>query len=214
MKIINASFAGLAIIVLGGAALLPADAGQFRAKQPTVAQVDSQAKYMLDAFEKALLEPPKDRNFGISRMMTVIIPNHKNGRKEIPYGTSPQFFLGYMASAYSLGLFDTKGDAKRIRQGSLSRQKSSKPTESIRDDISKPIEVRLKSDSKKLLASRKKDFKSWAITSGKPLTIYSRAILPKKECLSCHTEAKMGKTMGVAALVLERREIKQPTRRP
>lgn len=214
MKIINASFAGLAIVVLGGAALLAAVGGNSSIKDPSNEEIDSFAIGIIDEFEKKLMELPLDGRMGWNRMSRVAVPTHLGIDREIKRNHDSGQNLNLAISAFSLGQFDNQGNSGRVRFGTHNRSKSWESVDLESQKQLDPILKRVKADTKSLINSGEKDLKTWAMTSDQPVIIYSRAIFPKKDCLSCHTEAKMGKTMGVAALVLERREIKQPTRRP
>lgn len=213
MKSINALLAGLAIVVLGGAALLPAEARQNRAKQPTTKDIDAFAKRIMDQFEAKLMEQPTDGKFGMTRMMMVTVPTHTGVSGEIKRERNGTLDFAFTVSAFSLGRLDPAGNASRIRVSGYYKTHGWESLDAKEKKLREPVLKRVKTDTKALIKSANRDFKSWAITGDNPVTVYSRAILPKKECLSCHTEAKMGKTMGVAALVLERRTNKT-TRRP
>jgi hypothetical protein len=214
MSFIRMGAVGLAISVIVTAALLPAEAGQANQWEIPPDQVDHRAGKMLDEFEKKLMELPDDGQFGMSRLRTLVVPSHLGTKMEISYGSGYSLFENYAMSAYTLGVFNAKGEATRVRKGTYSDAGKLTKSDLARDEFWKAVESKLKKDATSLAASNKQTIKSSSSVSGQPIILYSRAILPKKECLSCHTEAKMGKTMGVAALVLERREKKEPTRRP
>jgi hypothetical protein len=205
MKIINAAFAGLAIVVLGGAALLPAVNESSSRKDPSNEQIDSFAMRIVDEFEKRLMELPLDGKMGWNRMSRVVVPTHLGIDREVRRNLDSGQNLNLGISAFSLGQFDKQGNSGRVRFGTHTRSKNWESVDLKSQKQLDPVLKRVKTDTKSLINSGQKDLKTWAMTNDQPVIIYSRAIFPKKECLSCHTEAKMGKTMGVAALVLTKK---------
>jgi hypothetical protein len=190
------------MILLGSAALTRAQS--MSEAELRIHRRQTYARGMMDEIEKKLLESPDDGKFGMSRLipMFVLKVHGKKGKEIFGYDLpgSPE---GTRADIHTLGLFDQKGSPTRVARGSQVQRKTLRPD---KQKDAKPIQDGLdalvKSVAAKLYKSGSRQSWTSETLNGEIVYVMARSIHPRKECLSCHKGAQLGKTMGVATVSL------------
>ncbi len=196
----------VSLAAVGVVSALPQD--QLKTNAASLQQDHGSAEALLKEADAILSQPPTDEHFGLSRMPTLhgrqYFDNRKPSEKacaEAWQRLEPRNTLAILA----LGVFDPKtGLPGRRNVMSGHYQLNHAPFVKNREyfEAENALHQTLAPEAARdLVKGGKRTLRREFDYAGNRAFLDARTVIAKRECLSCHADVKVGKPLGVIALV-------------